>query len=157
MPKTFSRLQAQPEEIDAWLKWAGEKLLSMPLRKPGPAAPGGCWPDFPSDATVAYGYSDIKLRPVPPLKGEIKFIDEILELILVINSIPTRRIMHARSLIAPNSGRNLYSFSRIAKLLSLDRKRVAKMHQQGLLQIAQNISPEQAKRIRDFVSPQCGA
>jgi len=142
---------AQPEEIDSWLKWAGEKLLSLPLPRPGPSAPGVCWPNFPADASIAYGYSDIKLRPVPPLKDEIKFIDEILNLILLIPSIQIRRIMHARSLIAPNSGRQLYSFSRIGKLLSLDRKTIASLHRQGLRQIALNLDPERAQKIKSFV------
>ena len=149
----FRHPQPSPalDEIDLWLKWAGEKLLSLPLPKPGPAAPGVCWPNFPSDASTAYGYSNIKLRPVAPLKDEIKFIDEILDLILLIDSIQIRRIMHARCLIAPNSGKQLYSWTRIGKLLSLDRKRVAYLHRQGLTAIAQKLPPDQLKRIRDFV------
>ena len=142
----------QPEEVDSWLCWAGERLLCMPLPNPGPAKQKICWPDTANDACVAYGYSDIKLKPISPAKDEIKFIDEILELILLVPDPRIRRILQARSLVAPISGKHLYSWSRLAKLLSSDRRKVASTHNSGLLIIARLIEPAKAVRIAEFLS-----
>jgi hypothetical protein len=140
------KLIVQIYEVDTWLRWAGEKLLCMPVSKPGPTIPTACWP------TSDLEQSGSNLKSNPPGGHEIKFIDDILDLVLLVPDPTVRRILHARALVAPVSGKHLYSWVRLAKLLKTNRKRIATLHNTGLLTIAYSIEPEQAKRIANFMA-----
>src|SRR5207253_1503579 len=47
-----------------------------------------------------------------------------------------RRIVNARSLVSPSTGRHLFTWSAIARLIGADRKAVVRWHGQGIALIA---------------------
>ncbi len=141
---------AKTTEITFWLEWAGEKLLSSPISRPGPKQPRALWPDFPGDALLAYGYNNAQIRPAAPAIYELKLIDEILVLPQLISNITSRRIVYARSLRAPLTQRYIFTWSKLARNLSCDRRAVMRWYNEGVGEIARAIPSEQVRNIREF-------
>ena len=150
MVKKFVKLNANPDEINLWLQWAGKNLLAMPIKNPAPSLPRALWPDYPQDPNIIYNVHNIQLRPVPPSSNEIKYVDEILELILLIQETNTRRILQARCLIVPINNRFLFSWEKISRTLALPSKKIKSLHKKGLISIAEKIDEEKAERISKF-------
>lgn len=137
-----------PEELCLWFEWAGEKLLSLKVARVKPQEPRALWPEFKQDPFTAYGYTEEQLRPSTPGAKEIQLMDQILELLNLEPQTLNRRILSVRLLVRPLNGRYLYSWSRIAQLVKLDRRGVKFRHQKALENIAQQIRPELARQIR---------
>jgi hypothetical protein len=141
-----------PSEIKEWLEWGGAKLLSMKLP---PAAPQGYrsfWPDYPTDAGTAYGYTPNRLRAGTPTGKEVDLMDEVLKLPSLIADIPIRRIVNARALVAPVSNRHLYSWTKIAFMLHSSPRRVVLLHRKGLREIALRVPLGKADAIRQSMA-----
>jgi hypothetical protein len=141
---------AEPAEVRTWLEWAGSTLLSMRLPAAAPKAYKVAWPDFPDDAK-AYGYTNETLRAAAPPPDAIPIMDLVLGLPVLISDITTRRIVHSRSLVAPVSGRYLYSYKRIAVLLHLDQRAVARKFLLGVSEISIRVPASKAYTIRQFL------
>jgi hypothetical protein len=129
-----------PEEVQLWLEWAGEKLLSLDVRGIRPSSYRSFWPDYPDDPHTAFGYTQETLRISPPGANEIPIMDEILSLPSVCSLIPTRRILHARALIYPTTGNYKNSWSRLAEDFHSDPKTIKRWHRNGLNEILEKES-----------------
>ena len=149
-PEDFGKLNASPDEIASWLEWAGKNLLALPIRNPAPAEPKIFWPDFPQDPNIVYNEHNIRLRPIPPGRDEIEYVDKILELIIKIKDLTTRRILQLRCLVAPINNRFIYSWEKLSTRLELPARKLKSLHKQGLIQIASDISIENASEIKKF-------
>ena len=138
--------------VKDWLEWAGSKLLAMPIQRPGPSRIHAIWPEFPQDVNTAYGYTE--LRPIMPKTpaDEIPIMDTILELPLLIENLTSRHIVQARLLVRPLSGRYVYTWSHLARMLHSDRRAVIRWHQHGLRQILIRIGEDKRCRIANFLN-----
>lgn len=139
------------DEIETWLEWAGQRLLSLGTSSPKPKGYKTNWPDYVPD-TRAYGYSPERLRPAKVPSAEIALMDELLLLPQLVHDITARRVVNARSLVTPVSGRYLYSWSRLSFMLHLDRRTVVRMHYNGLCEIGRNVPAEKIYLIRQKLS-----
>ena len=137
-----------PIELQQWLEWSGSKLLSLQTSSPLPKGPNSAWPEFASDAQVAYGYSGERLRPATPNSVEIELMDKILAFPSLIKDINTRKIVNARAMVAPISFRYLYSWRKIAFMLHTSPDVVKRQHARGLDEIVPQISKEKTYAIR---------
>lgn len=116
------------------LEWAGAILLSMQLSPVKPKKIHGCWPEYVQNVAEAYGYTSERLRAAIPGAHDISCMETILEWI---NHIPLeryvlRRIVGARSLVNPVNQKHLFSWSRIGKMLSADRRAVRSWYDSGV-------------------------
>ena len=141
-----------PEELQLWLEWSGSKLLAMNIRSPFPKEPNSAWPEFASDATLAYGYSGERLRPAHPSSFEIELMDKLLALPSFIKDVNARKIVNARAMVAPISNRYLYSWSKIAFMLHTDKRLVRRLHHRGLCEIVSHLQQEKIYAIRLLLS-----
>lgn len=140
--------RASPEELRSWLEWAGSKLLAMHISSPAPRGPHTSWPIYADDAIQAYGYTGERLRPALPRSEEIELMDKILLFPNHINDITSRRIVNSRALVTPVSNRYLYSWSKLAFMLHMDRRRVIRLHFSGLCEIGSALALEKIDAIR---------
>jgi hypothetical protein len=141
-------LRASPEELRTWLEWAGSKLLAMQISSPKPKGPHTSWPSFAQEAALAYGYTGERLRPALPRSQEIELMDKILLFPNLVTDITSRRIINSRSLVTPVSNRYLYSWSKLAFMLHMDRRRVIRLHFTGLCEIVSALPKEKVDAIR---------
>jgi hypothetical protein len=125
------------------------RLLALGMRSPFPAQVKIMWPDYPQDASLAYGYSGERLRPAKISGEEIVLMDEILLLPNLIIDLLPRRVVNARLLIRPVSNTYLYSWSRLAVMLSTDRRRVVRLHYSGLHEIVERLGERKIGILRD--------
>jgi len=137
-----------PDEVREWLEWSGAKLLSMTLASPVPRGYKSNWPSFAQDASVAYGYTAERLRPAMPSGKEIQLMDEILLLPGLVNDITQRRIVNSRALVRPVANTHLYSWSKLAHMLGMDRRKVVRLYLSGINEIIDRVPQPQAYTIR---------
>lgn len=124
--------------VIARLEEAGATLLALPDRG---FALGvrTFWPDVVADAREAYGYAAVSLRPAAPSPRDITAMDEALGwLSLIPDSRRTlRRVVGARSLVSPVTGRMLFSWRRIGALVGADHRAVQQWHGKGVALIVE--------------------
>lgn len=147
-PAEVPRASATPDELQAWLEWAGSKLLSLTLASPAPQGYKSNWPSYAQDARMAYGYTGERLRPALPSGHDIALMDQILTLPSFIKDPVVRRIVNARAVVRPVANTHLYSWTRIAFMLHTNRQRVTRLHDLGLRQIAASAPQAQIYIIR---------
>ena len=137
--------------VKDWLEWAGSKLLAMPIQRPGPSRIHAIWPEFPHDANTAFGYTE--LRPIAPRTSadEIPVMDTILELPLLIENLTSRHVVQARLLVWPLSGRYIYTWAKLARMLHSDRRTVIRWHLAGLKQITAKVDEARTRRIESYL------
>ena len=145
-------LPLTPIELIRWLEWAGGVLLSMKIPNPAPKLTGSAWPDYASDANMAYGYTGERMKPAIPSSVEIELMDKLLALPSLTDNVNFRRVVNARLLVAPISNRHLYSWSKIAFMLHTTRYITKSWHHRGLLDIASKIEPEKIYAFRVVLS-----
>lgn len=144
-------LTPDPSEVQSWLEWAGERLLALPVHGTHPASYRSFWPDYPLDVATAYGYTAACFHPPAPGKAEIPLIDEIYAIIALTPDHPQRRLLQARSLVAPLNGRYLYSWTKLAEVFHRDRRAVKRTHYSGLCVIAAQVPANSVARFREFI------
>lgn len=120
----------------------------MNLSSPLPKGPRVSWPAFAQDHRTAYGYTNERLRASHVTGYEITLMDEILPMVVLIKDINVRRIVNARILVTPLGNRYVYTWSRIAYMLHSDRRRVARLYNNGLNEIIRRLSAEKVDAIR---------
>lgn len=135
-PKPHFTLPPPPDRefIIARLEEAGAAMLALQVRGTHPAGLRAAWPEVVRQFSEAYGYSDSVLRPPVPTAARISRMDEALGWIELIpgDKFVLKRIVGARSLVSPLTGKNLYSWSRLAKLLHADRRAVTRWYEEGV-------------------------
>lgn len=121
-------------DIKLILEWAGMRLLSLPRQYLGPRSTHSSWPHIPTTNHL----SDKLKFNVNPI--DIDQIDTIYELINLVPDSISRRILQSRSLITPYNHRYLITWSRLSRLLDLDRRQIQSIHSNSLSFIRQHIS-----------------
>ena len=122
------------EAIISRLEDAGRTLLSLPHTG---------WTtrlrtsklDILRAAAEAYGSEPgARLRPAMPSAAEVTRMDEAFAWLLLIpqDRYVLRRIVGARAMVSPLTGRHLYPWRRLATLLGADHKAVQRWHADGV-------------------------
>lgn len=127
------------EAAVAWLEQrleaAGATLLAMPQRGMGPRLRQVRWPEsFAGERAAGEGADGRRLRPPVPTAADISRMDETYSWIGLIpaDRVVLRRIVHARSLVSPLTGRHIYSWRKVAVLLGADHRAVQRWYLSGL-------------------------
>jgi hypothetical protein len=142
-----------PEILQIWLEWAGSKILALPSPKLKPQGLRVFWPDYPQDPYEVLYFRPKEAPPIhaaSPTAEELPFMDRILVLPNLCTDVRFRRVIHARSLVFPFSGRHLYPWLHIAYMLHVSRVTVRSWHKKGLLEISSKISDKDHQEISEF-------
>ena len=135
-------------EVQSWLEWAGERLLTLQVSGTKPQSYRSFWPDYPDDPFTAFGYTDEIIKTIPPSAEGVSLADKISDLILLISASDVRRIVQLRSLISPTRNNHIYSWSLIAKKLHSERRLVKWKYNRGLIFIVNKARPSEIEFIR---------
>lgn len=86
------------------------------------------------DAAEHYGRERARIRPAIPGAAQISRMDEALAWLSLIpaDKYVLRRVVGARSLVQPMTGRHLYSWRRLGGAIGADHKAVQRWHAQGI-------------------------
>ena len=121
------------EYVKDSLEFAGQSLLSLKIRAPGPSGMRSFWPDIVGNELEDLP-AGVKNRATMPTSRQIDAMDEILAWISLIpqERVEIRRTVGFRALLSPVSDKYLYPWARIAKKLSCDPRTVKSWHEIGL-------------------------
>ena len=132
-PHTPDGLPATAAWVIARLEEAGIALLALPNTGPSTRlAQGGM--EWVHSAAESYGAAKAKLRPAPPSAAHITRMDQTYRWVSRIpeDKYVLRRVVGARSLVNPMTGRHLYSWRRLGTAVGADHKAVQRWHAQGI-------------------------
>nr|WP_294566984.1 DUF6362 family protein [uncultured Rhodopila sp.] len=122
------------------LEEAGATLLTIPGTGHSPRMYiGGL--DCVHSAIEAYGWTEVAIRPAAPSPRHIDEMDEALTWLQLIPNARhvLRRIVGARMLVHPVTGRHLFSWRRVGRMIGADHKAAERWHAQGIDVIALNL------------------
>ena len=132
--KTIVRPMIDAETVIARLEEAGTTLLCLPSTGPTTALKQTRH-QFVAEALEAYAATDDSRPrlPVPPA-ARITRMDQALAWIPLIpaDKLTLRRIVGCRCLVSPLTGRYLFSWRRLARLLGADHKAISRWHANGI-------------------------
>lgn len=132
----------RPDEIIARLEAAGQTLLSLPSdRAVGHVTPR-TW-DHLMPGVRAFTNSVAEPIRVTPSARAITEMDEAFLWLALIpqDRFVLRRIVAARSLVNPLTGRHVFPWRRLGALLGADHKATQRWHRQGIDLIAAGLVP----------------
>jgi hypothetical protein len=139
MNMTNDRLNV--EALVLRLEEAGATLLAMPARGYSTGLKQ-IRLDVVHTALDAYGWEGARLRAPAPPAVAVSRMDEAFSWLLFIpdKQYVLRRIAGARALVHPLTGRHLYPWRRLGKLLGADHKSVQRWHGQAMDMITRALS-----------------
>jgi hypothetical protein len=137
-------------EIEARLEHAGAVLLALPATGTRPAGFRCGMPPIVREYAQSYGWEQAPMRPAVPSAADIDAMDQALAWLSL---IPTdryvlRRIVAARCLVAPLTGRHLYSWRRLGRALGADHRAVQRWHADGIRCIARGLGGVTVSAVR---------
>lgn len=135
-PHTPDGAPATPKFVQACLEEAGLTLLALPNTGPSTRLRQGGL-EWVRDA-VAYPPDRTVIRPAVPSAAAIDRMDRVLAWIprIPADKFVLRRVVGARCLVSPTTGRHLFTWRRLAAAVGADHKAVQRWHAQGLGLIA---------------------
>jgi hypothetical protein len=136
-------VQAPADLVIGRLEEAGATLLTLPLSGCG-LGMRGFWPEIVREFSEAYGWTNAVMRPAVPAAATITRMDEALAWISRIpqHRYVLRRIVGARSLVAPMTGRHMFTWRKLAGLLGADHHAVQRWHGEGIALIVASLRDE---------------
>jgi hypothetical protein len=128
------------EGVVAQLEAAGATLLAMPAKGYSTGMRQMRF-DIVHTALEAYGWETAALRAPIPSASAISAMDEAFGWLGLIpeERFVLRRILGARALVHPLTGRHLYPWRRLAALLGSDHKAIQRWHGQGVALIVERL------------------
>ena len=133
-PRPPARNAIDAETVIARLEEAGHTLLCLPRTGPTTAL-RQTRHQFVAEALEAYTAADpSRPRPPVPPAHRITRMDQALAWIPLIpaDKLVLRRIVGCRSLVSPLTGRHLFTWRRLARLLGADHKAIQRWHATGI-------------------------
>lgn len=124
---------ASAEWVIARLEEAGTTLLALPHTGPSTRlVQSGL--EWVRDAAESYGAARARLRPAIPSAAAITRMDQAYRWVSRIpeDKYVLRRVVGARSLVHPMTGRHLYSWRRLGTAVGADHKAIQRWHAQGV-------------------------
>jgi hypothetical protein len=127
--------------VIARLESAGATLLAMPARGYSTQMRQMKF-DVVHSALEAYGWQASGPRPPVPSATDITLMDEAFGWLALIpeQKYVLRRILGARALVHPMTGRHIYPWRRLAALLGADHKSVQRWHGQAVAMLVQALT-----------------
>lgn len=121
------------EELIERLEAAGATLLALPARGYSTRLRTTKF-DVLHTTLEAYGWQSAIVRPAMPSALDISRMDEAFGWLNIIpeTKYVLRRILGARALVHPITGRHLFPWRRIATMLGADHKSIQRWHGQGI-------------------------
>lgn len=136
--QTHARASHPPDDraVIARLEEAGATLLALPQSGFSTRLRTSSL-DVVRSALDAYGQGEARIRPPAP---SARKIDEMEQALAWIPLIPLeryvlRRIVGARALVSPLTGRHVFTWRRLAASVGADHKAVQRWHGQGVAMI----------------------
>jgi hypothetical protein len=128
-------------DIIARLEHAGATLLALPSHGTRPAGHRSAMPTIVREYAQSYGWDPAPMRPAVPSAADIDLMDQSFRWLGLIpnDRYVLRRIVAARCLIAPLTGRHLYSWRRLARTIGCDHRAVQRWHAQGVQMIVEGL------------------
>jgi hypothetical protein len=143
--------QLEPEVLQIWLEWAGQRLLALPSHKLKPQEPRALWPDYAQDKWELVSFrKEINLRAPTPPAEDITWMDKILLLPNLCPELNQRRMLHFRLLVHPLNNNYLYKWSKLAQAFHTSNYLVKSWHQKGLKSVCCKIPRDEVRTIRGF-------
>lgn len=146
-------------EIEAWLEWAGIRLIAMPGPRAGPSEFRGFWPDYSQERFEIISFrARIALRVAAPGPSEIPLMEQILLLPNLLQPSESERIqmmrkaIRKRTLLHPITERHLFSWARLAKDLETSRFIAQGLYEDGIIRLTKLIDSAHARFIRQRLS-----
>ena len=132
-PHTPDGRRADAEYVLHRLHEAGTVLLSLPDTGYSTRLRGGGL-EWVRDAAAGYGMGQARIRPPVPLAAAIDRMDAAWRWLGLIpaDKFVLRRVVGARSLVSPMTGRHVLSWRRIGDAVGADHKAVQRWHAQGV-------------------------
>lgn len=129
------------EEVVERLEEAGATMLAMPSRGYKTGLRMSRF-DVVNVAIESYGWEKTRIRPATPSAGAVTKMDQAFAWLLIIpeKKYVMRRIVGARALVHPLTGRYLYSWRRLGETLGTDHKAVQRWHAQGVELIVEGLA-----------------
>ncbi len=139
-PYTPDGAPATPEFVQAMLEDAGLTLMALPHTGPTTRLRQGGL-EWVRDA-MAYPPERTVIRPAVPSAAAIDRMDRVLAWIprIPADKFVLRRVVGARCLLSPLTGRHLFTWRRLAAAVGADHKAVQRWHAQGLAMIAGSLN-----------------
>lgn len=124
---------ASAEWVIARLEEAGATLLSLPHTGHSTRLRVGALRPVPSAEDMLHAAPNRPRAPVPSAAG-VDRMDQALAWVPLIpeSRVVLRRIVHARALVSPLTGRHLFAWRRLAAEVGADHKAVQRWHAQGI-------------------------
>ena len=121
------------EHVVAALEEAGCTLLALPQSGPSTRLRQSGL-EWVRDAASAYPPHRTHLRPATPSAAAIDRMDRVLAWIprIPVDKFVLRRVVGARCLISPATGRYLFTWRRLGTAIGADHKAVQRWHAQGI-------------------------
>ena len=121
------------ESLIAELEQAGQTLLALPNTGPTTRLVQSGM-DWVREATEHYAPQRSRLRPAIPDAAQISRMDQVLAWIPLIppDRYVLRRVVGARCLVNPMTGRHLYTWRRLGIAVGADHKAVQRWHAQAI-------------------------
>lgn len=119
--------------VIARLEEAGATLLALPARGPSPRLRGTVH-TVVREAAESYGWTGGVARPAVPDARRISRMDEAMGWLRLIadDRYLLRRVVGARALVSPVSGRHLFSWRRLGAVVGADHRAVQRWHAEGI-------------------------
>lgn len=120
--------------VIARLEQAGATLLAMRLPAPGPGAYRCALPEVVREFAESYGWSTEPIRAAIPSAIDIARMEIVLGWLALIPSsrYVVRRIVAARCLVYPLSGRHVSHWRRLSQTLHCDYRACQRWHSEGI-------------------------
>ena len=122
------------------LEEAGQTLLALPHTGPSTRLVQSGM-EWVRDASESYGRDRARLRPAVPSAAQITAMDQALGWIplIPIDKYVLRRVVGARCLVNPMTGRHLFAWRRLGVAIGADHKAVQRWHAQGIALIVRSL------------------
>lgn len=129
------------EELINRLEAAGATLLALPSRGYSTQLRTMKF-DVVHTALEAYGWQSAVVRPAMPGAADISRMDEAFGWVTIIpeTKYVLRRILGARALVHPITGRHLFPWRRIGTMLGADHKSIQRWHAEGIELVLQGVN-----------------
>lgn len=132
-PHTPDGLPATAEWVLARLEEAGATLLSIPNTGHSTRLRMGTFRPLPDAEDALHAAPGPVRAPIPSAAG----VDRMDQALAWVSLIPEakfvlRRIVHARALVSPLTGKHLFAWRRLATAVGADHKAVQRWHAQGI-------------------------
>ena len=124
---------ATPEWVVARLEEAGATLLSLPHTGYSTRLRVGTLHPMPSTEDMLHALPNRPRAPVPSAAC-VDRMDQALAWVSLIpeGQLVLRRVVHARALVSPLTGKHLFAWRRLAGEVNTDHKAVQRWHAQGV-------------------------